>query len=390
MLRRSVFTAIALVSLMPALCVAGVGEWVTNKATRSLQLTESGRGTHGQFSPDGRSVAFLELVKHFTPEGKHYFRARVHLWDGVTDRVLAELPSADPVARLRDPDHYVHDVVLRWLPSGGYIWASPHLIRVADGATTKAGKEGRWFVLNSAWPLGRWDGIALNSLVRKRGSQRFPESYGARMADSQIPPAVARESANWRHLEFRRSPADRNLALYLGYDKHFAGCGCCAGGQRTYLGIAHLDTGRLQRVTYGRLHHVPAWSTQWSPDGKWISYHRDGLSSGEGAATWHDLYIARADGSGDRRLVAGCADCPYDWLSPRMMLVPVGRDTAWREPLAAVQLALVSVPGGQRMIITEGPYRHEVCDTHGERVLVCERELASEWSRGNLHVIEPL
>ncbi len=389
MLRRSAFTAVMLFALVPSLCCAGVGEWVTNKATRSVQLTDSGRGTTGQFSPDGRSVAFLELVKHFTPEGKHYFRARVHLWDGVTDRLLAELPSGDPLEQPVAPDYYLSGSGAggTWLQSGNYLWVRPHLIRVADGAMTKAGREGGWFVLNDEWTLSREDAQSLKRVVHGR---RLSSSGARWLQPDEIPAVVPRHSENWGHGRFSVSPVDPGRALYIGFDRHFDGCACTTGAQRTYLGVADLQTGRLRRLTHGEGHRVAPMHARWSPDGKWIAYYRQALTRGTESAASRELRVVRPDGSGDHVLAAGCAGGSYPWFSADSILVPLGASSPPGKPLSPIQLAIAHVPDGPLTVITKGPHRHTVCDIDGRRLLVCERELWGYGARGDMYLIEPL
>lgn len=394
MLGRSAFTAIVVFALAPSFCVAGAGEWVTNKATRSIQLTESSRGIDGQFSPDGRSVAFLELVKQFTPEAKHYFRARVHVWDGVTDRVVATVPPDKPWERPMPPDHYVSgsgsDVT--WFPSARYLWVRPHLVRLADGDVTKAGREGDWFVLNDAWTLSREDQTTLKYIVHGRrllGSEDI--NTGTWIPNDGLPAVVPRHSQDWTYARFRASPVDRTRALYIGFDRHFDGCACTRGAQRTYLGVANMETGTLVRLTHGEQHRIPEWSAKWSPDGKWIAYYRTELTTGIASPKWRHLHVVRADDASVDWWVAGnCTSHPYYWLSPTEMLVPLGCGDEPDKPLCPIHLATVEIPRGPLTTITAGPYRHSVCDIRGRRFLVCERDLSGQESQGNLYVIEPL
>ncbi len=370
------------VLLTSSLAAAKTGTVIETAATHSVQLTDDGRSISGAFSPDGSQVAYLSLVKHFTPEGAYYFSGRVRIWDGALTRTVAVLPDSKPRTEVERWSSSPPYGAPNWLPSSDYLLLSSNLIRLADGAQTRIGKHKRWFVMNDAWELPKADALALNDRVHGRGWR------AGKMRPDDLPACVPRESEDWVYGDLWRSPSDPNQALYIGSDKHFDGCCCTLGRRKNYLGVVNLSTGKLRRLTHGSTYRIDRWRTEWSPDGKWISYVRQSFHDIDTPLRWSHLHVVRPDGTTNRRLVRDVYG-EYSWVSPTRIVAAIGRAFSCDKPPSPQQLSLVDVTTGHVRRLTKGNLQHSLCDVHGDRYLVLERELS--WSNciGNLYVIRP-
>jgi Tol biopolymer transport system component len=96
------------------------------------------------------------------------------------------------------------------------------------------------------------------------------------------------------------------------------------GGGRanpTELFVINADGSGQQKITAGTT--VPldgpddAWnwtaSPRWSPSGDQITFYSYML---RGGSTWYDVFVVNADGTGQRRLTAGCAQCNTQGMNP--------------------------------------------------------------------------
>ena len=364
-------------------CLATAGA----RSTDTIQITNDGRSIDGAFSPDGSKVAYLSLGKRFAPDGKYYFSGRVRLWDGESSRTLAALgdskPTSDSPYRLWAPFGSTH-----WLTSGDYILQGRRPIRVADGACTRVGTWGDWFVMNDGWELAAADEAEVNGAVHCRPLNPVKSRTDEHIRPDQLPDCVPLESDDWGYGHFRRSPRNPDQALYSGHDKHFFGCVCSAGRHKRYLGVADLLTGRLRRLTWGTNYYLDPYKVRWSPDGSMIAYLRQSFHDIDTPITWSTLHVIRPDGSGDRCLAHNVSG--YYWVSPTEMvaLIGLGKASGYWQPQR--QLSVVDLRTGRVRRITKGNFTHGLCDVHDDRYLVLERPVGGSRCQGNLYVIRPV
>lgn len=381
-------------SLVALVGLVGVGgAWA--RSTDCTQLTTEGRSIAGSFSPDGRQVAYLSLVKRFGVLSQAYFDGRVHVWDGRSSRTVAVITGASfPLAG--GSEDVREQWAPRWLPGGRYLVQRYNLrsaartrialIRLSDGAVTKGGESGRWFVLNDDWPLTDAEAGFLNRLL----CGGVPPGWavtGQRLGTDRLPARVPRSGQRWRYDDFVLSPAGNRYALYIGYDKHFDGCCCTEGTRKVYLGVADLRSGRLRRLTHTEDGHLSPERVSWSPDGSRIAYLWQEFCA-EREPRWTSLRTVRRDGSDARELVRDASD--FVWLDSHRLLATLGLSTKWARPARVQQLAIIDVNTGDIRRITKGEFRHVFCDVRGDRYLVDEQPGDSTGYQGNLYIIRPL
>jgi len=377
--------------------VTGVGcctaQWQRGEATQWLRLTSDGRSVTGEFSPDYTSVAIVSLQPATTAAGDLYYERSLNLWVDGSIRNIAGLPDSDA-------DHgFVSPPAprLRWLPSGRHLLLREYadsgrehlwLVRTSDGARTTVGRVKRWFVLNNDWELPNQDAVALRDMLHPSHTH---ESRDIEFAD--LPASVPHQSEDWTYLQFRRSPSDHDLAMYVAHERDFDGCSCTMYLCRRYLGVVDLRSGRMRRLTWGDDHTIR--HPTWTPDGSALVYQRDRYEKGEHGSSklaGSDLHVIRRDGTGDRHVLADVAY--YGWRDDGRVLVSVGPNAApdddgWR-PRYPRQLGFLDIHTGRVQWLTKGPFVHEILEEHDGIFLVREIPVGEDISRGDLYLIRPL
>ena len=359
---------------------------------KSIRITDGGWVGSGSFSPDGSKVAYVKLTKHFNSDGRYYFGAEVRIWDGKTSHTVTKLPDGKAgTDRVSIPSYGVY-----WLSGDDYLLATGWmLIRISDGKYTKVGKSKTWFVMNDDWKIPKADAIRLNDIVHGRNivwlakNQRTPTWESLHRGWKLGPLGKApKESKDW-YYNYCRSPKDPNKAFYIAEDKHFDGCCCTQGEQKTYLGIADLRTGKMRRLTWGDMHI--SFDARCTPDGRYILYKPASLPRKK-SGPHGVLHIMRSDGSGDRGLIRNVVR--YDFLSPSKLLAITTDSHVFRRtedyfvPYPE-QLTMADFPSGRARQITKGSFVHQLCDTHGSKYLVAERPLGEKnYLQGNLYILE--
>ncbi|MEU9012059.1 hypothetical protein AB0D12_20225 [Streptomyces sp. NPDC048479] len=105
-------------------------EWIATDGTGAEVLTTS--GSHGTFSPDGRSIAFLKATSYETPSG----------WEYGSDVYILDLATRQ--VRAVTADHQALSTPADWSPDGQrVVHSTGHGLRITEVATGAA-TEPQW------------------------------------------------------------------------------------------------------------------------------------------------------------------------------------------------------------------------------------------------------
>ena len=160
---------------------------------------------------------------------------------------------------------------------------------------------------------------------------------------------VSSESAAW-------SPDGRHLAFVGLID-----------GPTTDLYVYSVDDGSITRLTDG---NTPTLWPIWSPDGKYIAHHGvPGLLAGDGPDV-ASLWVARADGSEDRKLFDG-GEMVFGWMESENLIV-LSYD------FGSVNLRTINVETGSEEVLWKGYFTDAALDAETGTLLLGVDRYAAE------------
>jgi dipeptidyl aminopeptidase/acylaminoacyl peptidase len=117
-------------------------------------------------------------------------------------------------------------------------------------------------------------------------------------------------------------------------------------GPQTSIMSVDLQTSAVRKLADG-----PAWSLQWSPDGKWIAFVADLLQPNDDSRENEDIFVIPAEGGSPRLLTPGTPrfrDTSPDWASDSRRIVYSSNETGFNN------LMILDAQTGTRRPLTTG------------------------------------
>jgi Tol biopolymer transport system component len=251
---------------------------------------------------------------HFLPDGKHFLYLAAHHMSG------KEGNSAIYAGTINggNPKFILHT-------NGSAFYSSEYLLYFRDGSLMAQEFDAdRLELRGDARPIGQvlresgnWGVMASASetgvlLFQSPGEVKYPVSWFDRSGRGLGPAPISGQLQ-----DLRLSP-DGTRAAVVTFE-----------GPVGYAYVCDLKTGARTRLTF----EEGAWFLAWSPDGKKVVY-----SSEPGTGNF-ELFLKRADGSGERELLlsSGNIDHPTDWTRDGQYVVinrgELGSQRIWIVPM---------------------------------------------------------
>ena len=251
---------------------------------------------------------------HFLPDGKHFLYLAAHHMSGKEGNSGIYSGSIDG----GNPKFIVHS-------NGSAFYSAGELLYFRDGSLmAQEFDTDRLELRGDARPIGQvlreggnWGVIASASengvlLFQSPGEVKYPILWFDRSGRGLGPAPISGQLQ-----DLRLSP-DGTRAAVVTFE-----------GPVGYAYVCDLKTGARTRLTF----EEGAWFLAWSPDGRKVVY-----SSEHGTGNT-ELYLKRADGSGERELLlsSGNIDHPADWTRDGQYLVinrgQLGSQRIWLVPM---------------------------------------------------------
>jgi len=261
-----------------------------------------------------RSLHTTHRWPDFLPDGKHFLYLAAHHMSGREGNSAIYAGSLDG----GNPKFIVHS-------NGGAFYSSGELLYFRDGSLmAQEFDANRLELREDARPIGQvlrengnWGVIASASengvvLFQSPGEAKYPILWFDRSGRGLGPAPLSGQLQ-----DLRLSP-DGTRAAVVTFE-----------GPVGYAYVCDLRTGARTRLTFGE----GAWFLAWSPDGRKVVY-----SSEHGTGNT-ELYLKRADGSGERELLlsSGNIDHPTDWTRDGQYVVinrgQLGSERIWLVPM---------------------------------------------------------